>query len=332
MLKNKNQINIEKSKKNNVVVNRVGKMANVTSLPLDCEIIEGQVWSDKIEKDKMIESPQYKMKPFLKWAGGKLKVVPYLKSKFPIDGKRFVEPFLGAGSVSLNVDYPHYIVNDANADLVSVWKSLKTLGCDFIDECEKLFISENNRREAFDALKKEFNGTKDMTRKASLFIYLNRHCFNGLCRYNGSGGYNVPFGKYEKPYFPRKELEGCYEKVKRFDIHNEDFRNIFDMVKKGDVVYCDPPYLPTSATASFDGYIAGGFSLQDQIDLAECAEKASHKGAIVVISNIHNWYSQQIYTKMFEGKISTIDVARTISSKTDKRDAVKEVVAVFKKD
>jgi DNA adenine methylase len=205
------------------------------------------------------------------------------------------------------------------------------MGEDFIAECEKLFVPKANRREVFDELKKEFNETKDELRKATLFIYLNRHCFNGLCRYNGSGGFNVPVGKYDKPYFPRTELEKCCDKVRKFELHNKDFREIFDMVKNNDVVYCDPPYLPMSESASFDGYATGGFSLQDQIDLATCAEKVARKGATVVISNHYNWYSREIYTKMHKGKISTISVSRTISSNINKRTAVKEIIAVFNK-
>lgn len=287
-----------------------------------------KVKNDEVPKTKKDDEP--KIKPFLKWAGGKLRVVPVLKKKFPKQGKRFIEPFLGAGSVSLNVDYPCYIVNDTNADLMTVWQKFKTMGDEFIQECEKLFSAKNNKREVFDELKKEFNETKDKLRKATLFIYLNRHCFNGLCRYNGSGEYNVPFGKYDKPYFPREEFEKCHDKVKKFEIHNKDFREIFDMVEKDDIVYCDPPYFPMSESASFDSYSTGGFSLQDQIDLAACAEKAARKGATVVISNHCNWYSRQLYTEMYKGKVSMIEVARTISSKIDERNAVKEIIAVFK--
>lgn len=281
------------------------------------------------KKKKVLEEP--KVKPFLKWAGGKLRVVPLLKKKFPETGGRFIEPFLGAGSVSLNVDYSKYIVNDVNADLVAVWQKFKTMGMEFVGECEKLFKENTNNRQAFDKLKEEFNQTKDKLRKATLFVYLNRHCFNGLCRYNGSGEYNVPFGKIDKPHFPREEFEKCLDRVKKFEIHNKDFREIFSMVENGDVVYCDPPYLPLTSTAHFSGYSSGGFSFKDQLQLSECADIAAKKGATVIISNHYNWYSHQIYVEMFGAKISTIDVARTISSDIEKRDAVKEILAVFSK-
>ena len=269
-------------------------------------------------------------RPFLKWAGGKLRIVSELKKKFPKTGKRFIEPFVGAGSVSLNVDYPEYIINDVNKDLTDVYFYLQTLGVDFIEKCRSLFTPENNTRESFARLKKEFNTTQNTIRKSALFIYLNRHCFNGLCRYNGSGEFNTPIGNYEKPYFPEKELMSAFEKVKKFQIKSGDFRDIFKLVRKDDVVYCDSPYLPLSESSSFDDYSMGGFSLQSQIDLARCASEASSRGATVVVSNHWNWYAKEIYTNMFKAKITTLDVARTINCNAEKRKPVKEMIAVFK--
>ena len=292
--------------------------------------------NDKLLKPKLNSRKKKnngnKIKPFLKWAGGKLRIVEILKKRFPKTGKRFIEPFLGAGAVSLNVDYPLYIVNDVNPDLMLVWNNFKIMGMDFVEKCKKLFSIENNNRDVFNRLKKEFNNTNNKLRKATLFVYLNRHCFNGLCRYNGSGEYNVPFGKYEKPYFPSNEFEKSHEKVNKFQIYNKDFRDIFDLVRKDDVVYCDPPYLPMSESASFNSYSTGGFSLKDQIELAQCAEIAARQGAVVIVSNHSNWYSRQIYTNLHKGKISTIQVSRTISSKTNKRNSVGEIIAVFNKE
>ena len=273
--------------------------------------------------------------PFLKWAGGKRSLVHMLKKKFPKNGNRFFEPFVGSGAVCLNVDYPECIISDTNRDLTYVFCKLKTLGSEFVDECRRMFVQRNNTRTTYDSLKEEFNTislktSADKIRKAVLFVYLNRHCFNGLCRYNGSGEFNVPFGKYTKPYFPEKEFLAAIPKVQNFTIKIADFREIFELVKKDDVVYCDPPYLPKSESANFDDYSAGGFSLEDQIDLASCASKAAKRGATVIISNHYNWYSRQIYVEMFGGKISTLDVSRTISCKTDERKPVKELIAVFR--
>lgn len=271
------------------------------------------------------------IKPFLKWAGGKIRVIEQLKNFFPANAKRYIEPFLGAGSVALNVNYPRHIVNDINSDLFYVWQMLKDNGMDFVKECEGLFKPENNTEEYYYELRDEFNKTKDILRKATLFIYLNKHCYNGLCRYNSKGGFNTPKGSYKVVNFPQEEFEKSLEQVKKFEIHNKDFREIFEMVGEGDLVYCDPPYVPLSMSANFDAYADGGFGLQDHINLAECAYKVSQKGATVIISNHYNWVSKQIYVNMFGGKISKIKVSRTISCDSEKREPVEEVIAVFEK-
>ena len=177
--------------------------------------------------DDVPETPQ-KLKPFLKWAGGKIRILPELKKRFP-PGKRFIEPFLGAGSVSLNVDYPVYIVNDINQDLMSVWKYLQRDGMEFIRKAQCYFFHNSNNKEYFERKRKVFNGEIECPSgipftdyvKATLFIYLNRHCFNGLCRYNNKGKFNSPFGKYKDPvYFPREEMEKSLVRVNKFEIHN----------------------------------------------------------------------------------------------------------------
>src|SRR5438034_26674 len=132
------------------------------------------------------------IKPFLKWAGGKFKVLSDIKKKFPKYANRYFEPFLGAGAIALNVDYRENIVSDTNPALMLAWTTFKELGVKFIDECQSLFTPSTNKRKCFDELKAEFNVTKDKLRKATLFIYLNRHCFNGLCRFNSKGKFNVP--------------------------------------------------------------------------------------------------------------------------------------------
>ena len=279
------------------------------------------------KKTQLNQTDEKLTKPFLKWAGGKLRVLTELQKRFPADRKRFIEPFVGAGSISLNINYPSIIINDYNADLISVWQFLQTKPIQFINQCKELFIVDNNTEKQFNILKAEFNKTKQSLRKAALFVYLNRHCFNGLCRYNASGDFNVPVGRYNNPvYFPLQELTIGAEKINNFTIYNKDFREIFDLVKDGDLVYCDPPYVPTSTSANFSSYTSGGFEFKDQIDLALCAEKAMEKGAVIIISNHYNWYTKGLYSK---AKTYKIEVSRTISSKVEEREAVSEIIAVF---
>jgi len=283
-----------------------------------------------MENDTIVkEDEDKKIKPFLKWAGGKYKIIDDIKKCFPEHVNRYIEPFVGAGSVALNMDCKEIIINDNNKDLINVYLSLQTKGPQFIEDCKTLFVEENNTREKYAELKEEFNTTEDVYRKSIIFIYLNRHCFNGLCRYNMKGNFNTPIGNYDKPYFPEKQLNAVLDKIKKFNIMNKDFKKIIEMAGKNDVVYCDPPYMPLSESASFSAYSQGGFNLKDQIDLAECASAAAKRGATVIISNHYNWYSHQIYTKMFDAKIKVFNVSRTISSNIEKRNPVKELLAIF---
>ncbi len=286
---------------------------------------------NELEEEIEVEKEKVKYTPFLKWAGGKKKVFHLLKPYFPkIYSSRFIEPFLGAGAVALNVDYDYKIVNDLNKDLISVWQALQKEKHSFVNQCEELFTLENWTTDAYYALREEFNTCNDTHRKAILFVYLNRHCFNGICRYNSTGGFNVPMGRnVTRPYFPREEFESFIARSDQFTIRSSDFRKIFEGIKQGDVVYADPPYFPTSATSNFDTYQAEGFGLKDHLDLAKCAHDASYKGATVIISNHYNWYTSELYGKMYNAKIKKISVARTISCNGDERKAIEEVIAIF---
>jgi hypothetical protein len=143
------------------------------------------------------------MKPFLKWAGGKARIVDRIKAVLPA-GERLVEPFVGSGALSLNAEYPAYKLADANRDLINCYQQLQTGGMGFIEACAAYFVPAYNQPDAYYVFRERFNSTANPVEKAAIFVYLNRHGYNGLCRYNGSGGFNVPFGRYTRPYFPRK--------------------------------------------------------------------------------------------------------------------------------
>lgn len=267
-------------------------------------------------------------KPFLKWAGGKSKLLPYLLDIFPKNASRFIEPFLGAGSVSLNVDYPCFVVNDINSDLINIWKFIKKEGMLFWEDCAEIFAKQNNSKNKFLELREEFNTTKDLRRRCILFIYLNKHCFNGLCRYNKSGNFNVPYGNMQNPSFPFDNFEIYYKKTKKFRLNNTDFRDIFKLVQANDLIYCDPPYVGLSETANFDKYTPTGFSNKDQYELADLARSSADMGAMVVLSNNHNEELTAYYKKL-GGTVHFVDVKRLIGASSQSRNAVKEVIVTF---
>lgn len=269
-----------------------------------------------------------KQRAFLKWAGGKYSLIEEINKLLP-EGDRLIEPFVGAGSVFLNTDYDEYLLNDINKDLINLYQAIQKKPQAFINDAKAFFSQKYNQAEAYYHLRSEFNASVDSYYRSLLFLYLNRHGYNGLCRYNKSGGYNVPFGKYKKPYFPEAEIEFFAEKAQKAIFICEGYRQTFARVKDDDVIYCDPPYVPLSKTASFTSYAGNGFGLDEQADLANAAEETVVKtNATVLISNHNTIWTRKIYQGA--NKRKAIQVARTISQKGNNRKKVGELLALYK--
>ena len=268
------------------------------------------------------------MKPFLKLAGNKYKIVDKTKALLP-PGARLVEPFVGSGALFLNTDYPHYLLTDANADLITLYQHLQTEGEAFIDTCRALFTPENNDKERYYALRDEFNSTTDLRRKSAIFLYMNKHGYNGLCRYNMQGGFNVPFGRYKRPYFPEPEMRHFVQKARHATFQHSNFVATMATCQPGDVVYCDPPYVPLSQTANFTSYSAAGFGWAEQQVLAREAARLAERGIPVIISNHDTAEVRQVY---MTAEIETFEVRRYISCNGDKRDKAAELLALFSRD
>lgn len=264
--------------------------------------------------------------PFLKWAGGKRKLVDVI-AKSLASGDRLVEPFVGSGAVFMGTYYKKYLLCDTNADLIGLFNNLKNNTDKLLAETESLFSGKFKTEEAFYELREKFNTLEaEDIKKSALFVYLNKHAFNGLCRYNNKGYFNVPFGKYTNPNLPIKEMLLFAKKAQIAEFKCLDFKETFKLVNKGDVVYCDPPYVPISATSSFTTYAKENFKLDAQNALADEANKAKAKGVRVVISNSDLSITREMYKN---AEIESIDVMRSISSKGSTRGNVKELIATF---
>ncbi len=266
-----------------------------------------------------------KVRPFLKWAGGKFKSVERIKALLPA-GSCLIEPFCGSCAVALNADYDKYVLADNNADLINLYEILQEQSDPYIDCCRTFFVPENNIGIRYYELRNLFNETTNLYLEAALFLYLNRHCYNGLCRYNAQGYFNVPFGKYDKPYFPEAEMKHFHEKAKHAVFKVADFRETMREAKQGSVIYCDPPYVPLTATANFTSYSAGGFSQQDQLDLAELARECAGRGVPVLISNHATEFTLEAYRGV---RIEQFSVQRNISCDGGNRGKAAELLALF---
>ncbi|WCK52828.1 Dam family site-specific DNA-(adenine-N6)-methyltransferase [Aneurinibacillus sp. Ricciae_BoGa-3] len=265
------------------------------------------------------------MKPFLKWAGGKYRLVPSIKNLLPA-GKRLIEPFVGSGALFLNTQYEEYLLCDANKDLITLYQTLQQEGHSFIDYCRSFFTDENNVPERFYELRNLFNMTKDLRLKSAIFLYLNRHGYNGLCRYNNKGLFNAPFGRYKKPYFPLRELRHFYEKSWSARFYIADFQDSMRQAIPGDVIYCDPPYVPLSSTANFTSYQSRGFNQQQQMLLATLAKELAQRGIPVLISNHETEFTVKAYTP---AQLAYLEVQRNISCNSKNRTKAKEILALF---
>lgn len=272
---------------------------------------------------------QVSMRSALKWAGGKKKVINDIASLLPTKGKkRLVEPFVGGGSVFLNLDFDEYLLVDMNQDLISLFNLIKSQPTQFILDAGKFFNTSNNDAERYYEFRRQFNQSSDPYERSLLFLYLNRHGYNGLCRYNKSGGYNVPFGRYKHPYFPKVELEYFSEKAQKATFIQGDFETAFSQLQSDDVVYCDPPYSPINPTSNFTAYAGNSFTDEDQKRLVDCAEIAKSKNIPTLISNHYVDFTRELYKGATKKK--SFQVQRTISQKGKGRIKVKEILALYK--
>ncbi|MFI4602884.1 Dam family site-specific DNA-(adenine-N6)-methyltransferase [Klebsiella pneumoniae] len=279
----------------------------------------------------MIKSP-------IKWAGGKTRVMPQLLKHLP-KADCLIEPFVGSGTVFMNTEYRRYVLCDSNRALINFFNVLTSDTERLIDTARGMFLGGNNeeqhykRRALFNSMQWSDTGKADAALLyAALFLYLNRHSFNGLYRVNLKGDHNVPFGKYAAPYFPADEMRRFAEKANdtKAVFIDGDFRHtiasaahlVYDAV-----IYCDPPYIPASKTANFTAY-GKPFTTLDHRDLAALLVAANRQhGTRSVISNSDTQETREIYSAF---NLHAFSVRRSVSAKS--RDMAGEVIGVLRGD
>ncbi|WP_272691663.1 MULTISPECIES: DNA adenine methylase [Providencia] len=262
----------------------------------------------------------------LKWAGSKVRIMNQLRPHLP-NAKRLVEPFAGSCAVMMNTDYEQYLIADANPDLINLYETLTILPESMLIEALPLF-RRNNSADYYLA-RSEFNDSKQALsrlRQASLFLYLNRHCFNGLCRYNQEGKFNVPFGQYKAPYFPKIEIDNFCDKayLTNTQIVNLEWQDTLSLVDFDDGVYCDPPYM--GGRDSFTQYHTAGFTHADHETLAIALKDINDiQGNPITVSNSPE--AKELYADL-GFTIHEIEAPRSIAGK-GKRTPAKEIIAVL---
>ena len=273
-------------------------------------------------------------KTFLKWAGNKQKLIGHIMDTFGNTGNRtLVDPFAGSASLFIGTSgYDNYIINDVNGDLIDLYNYLSNsnTAIDLLAMVELLFVDANNNEEAYYRLRAEFNEAESSIRKSALFVYLNKFGFNGLCRYNQQGGFNVPYGQKNTPSFASicTDMVRFYRKSQEVNVifTSIDFREVVAGLTDSCDVYFDPPYLPLpDADGTFTSYAKTGFSEQDHRDLAALCTSLSKEGHTVVLSNHSSPLVSDIY-ETEESETRYISVLRTISRNGNTRGRVAEVL------
>lgn len=257
-----------------------------------------------------------KITPFVKWAGGKRQLLEDIRKHIPTSYNRYFEPFLGGGAVLFDIQPEKAVINDINKQLINVYKQLKHNSNDVISIIKE-FEKEKSSEEFYYSLRKKYNQkiTENIfdAECAGLFIWINKHCFNGLYRVNSKGLFNVPFnGNIKSKSMEIDNLKniGKYLKENDIKIYSEDFENILKKVKKDDFVFIDSPYVPLTKTAGFIDYSKEGFSFEDHLRLSELFKELDKKGAKLILTN----NDTELVRKMYEGfKINTIEVNRSIN-------------------
>jgi DNA adenine methylase len=254
-----------------------------------------------------------RLKPPLKWAGGKRWLVPHLAPIWTEHiHRRLVEPFCGGLAVTLGLAPEEALLNDINPHLVNFYHHLR--------RGLQIQMPMRNSESAYYAARRKFNGLlrdeqHDSQEAAELFYYLNRTGYNGLCRFNRQGGFNVPFGRYQTIGYTR-DFSNYAEVLSRWQFRNVDFEKL--RLRPDDFIYADPPY-----DVEFTSYSKDGFNWEDQVRLANWL--VAHTGP-VVLSNQATGRVVKLY-RALGFRLRFLQAPRLINCTGDRTPA-KEVLAM----
>ncbi|WDB81683.1 Dam family site-specific DNA-(adenine-N6)-methyltransferase (plasmid) [Escherichia albertii] len=280
------------------------------------------------------ETKERKVKPaaefersIFKWAGGKFGVLEQIFRYLP-EGKRLIEPFVGGGAVFMNAGYKENLLNDVNADLINFYKTLQREERSLITLAHR-FFQDYNTQEGYLAVRNAFNKqVYDDLHRAAAFLFLNRHCFNGLTRYNQAGEFNVGYGKYKTPYFPLQEMEAFLGAEGRSEFVCGDFAAVIEAAGEGDVIFCDPPYEPLPNTEGFTNYSGHDFKFEEQKRLVSLLTDAHRRGAKVLITNSGAPNIRELYHD--NGfRVEPLFARRSVSCKGDTRGVAHDVLGIL---
>jgi DNA adenine methylase len=268
----------------------------------------------------------------LKWAGGKRQLLPHLRRFYPAEFGTYLEPFLGSGAVFFDLHGTgrlrdrNVVLIDSNPDLIGCYVTVRNDPHGVADALERLAAAHARRGDAhyYEIRDRRFNPMREARRQtdgaidyttelAAMLIYMNRTGFNGLFRVNRRGAFNVPAGRYERPKIvDRARLVAAADALSAPKV--QLLRSRFDIVdalaSRGDFVYLDPPYAPTSPTSNFTSYTAASFDANEQRRLQQLVITLAERGCHVLMSNSTAEQIATLYERNQEAKRAGLTTAR----------------------
>ena len=272
------------------------------------------------------------MKPVIKWVGGKAGNLSYIKEMLPPgfnpDSQMYYEPFLGGGAVLLELNPVQAVVSDINSELINMYEQIKSNVegvISYLNTLDYWHDEAKDKKAYYYRIREDFNVSLrcNTPSQAARFIYLNKHCFNGLYRVNKKGQFNVPFnGKLSGGSFDAEHLRAVSKQLQNVQFMCGDFAWVAT-AEEGSLVYLDPPYDPVSTTSNFTGYAAGGFDKDEQERLCLVCNQLDKKGIRFMLSNSATPFIKELYSNF---NITIVKAKRAVNSKGDRRGEVEEVV------
>ncbi len=269
-----------------------------------------------------------KATPFVKWAGGKRQLLLQIRDRMPKKYNHYFEPFVGGGAVFFELQPKCALINDINRALINAYRCICDLPMDFLSYINKLDsdMGEDGKKYYY-KLRERYND-KLMQEEfdielAALFVFLNKHCFNGLYRVNGKGLFNVPYNNSRTSSVDEKAILAVSENLQNVTITEGDFEVACQAAGKGDFVFFDSPYAPLNPT-SFESYTKEGFDVESHKRLSQLFDELTSRGCYCMLTNHNTDFINELYGGKGY-KIDVVDVKRMINSDATNR-VGKEVI------
>lgn len=270
--------------------------------------------------------------PFVKWAGGKRQLLTHIKERMPEEFSRYFEPFVGGGAVALELMPENAVINDINEALINTYRQIRDVPEQFLKLVQAMDEGMGeDAKEYYYSLRQRYNDklmrSEYDTELAALFVFMNKHCFNGLYRVNGKGLFNVPYNKSRKPSVEPENIIETSKYLQRIQIESGDFERVCQMAEPGDFLFLDSPYAPLKEN-SFESYTKEGFDVESHQRLARLYHELTERGCYCMLTNHNTQFIMDLY-KDRGYRIDVVSVKRMINSDASKRTGEEVIICNY---